>query len=66
MKAIINHIPRTIFGVKYTYKDGEDIQLNCIDYCYSKNNQDNRIKYLSNYPLFYNSITPIKWLIKPE
>lgn len=65
MKIINNHIPRTIFGIKYTYKDEDITEFNCIDYYTNINKRDKIILKISN-DKRYSDIKKLKWLIKPN
>lgn len=66
-KIIINHIPRTIFGVKFDFHNamGDEIQYNCLRTKNTKKEQEEEIKRLHQYPQLYKNIVELKWIIKP-
>ena len=62
---IMEHIPRTIFAVKYNMKISKDITIiNKVNMCNTKNEQDKLLITLNKQPKTYSEIKPIKWLIK--
>ena len=62
---INHHIPRCIFGVKYTAKSNTRIDFNLIKRFDTKKEQLYFMKDLEQYPTLYEDIKPLKWLIKP-
>lgn len=71
-KTIINnHIPRTIFGVKYNhyyfdeYKKKDIIEMNCLKTFEKKKEQLIFIQEMKCYPEDYSDIKELKWCIKP-
>lgn len=66
MKIINNHIPRTIFGVKYD-RDNQDgsKDFNVCERFDTKGEQLRRIEHLKVHPDLYSDIKELKWLIKP-
>ena len=65
MLMIIEHIPRTIHGIKFCYKDGSgNISFN-VEMFLTKKEQLEEIDKLKSKPELYSDIKELKWLIKP-
>lgn len=70
MKIINNHIPRTIFGVKYNFKYDKVLMLNVLVLRDDKGNfltHNDQIKFINKLKkdVTVSGIKPLKWLIKP-
>jgi hypothetical protein len=64
-KIIVEHIPRTIFGVRYNMKVGEHTTIiNMLHFVETKGQQDKLIIKLNKKPETYSEVTPLKWMIK--
>jgi hypothetical protein len=63
--VIMEHIPRTLFGVKYNMKmNSETTIMNMVNMCNTKNEQDKLIVTLCKKPEIYSDVKPIKWSLK--
>jgi hypothetical protein len=66
-QVIMEHIPRTLFGVKYNMKISSQVTImNMITMCNTKNEQDKLVVTLSKKPEIYSEVKPIKWSLKAE
>jgi len=64
-RIIVEHIPRTIFGVRYNMKMGSDTTIvNMLNYVETKGQQDKLIIKLNKKPEIYSEVTPVKWMMK--
>jgi hypothetical protein len=67
IKTIVNeHIPRTIFGVKYNVHKYDTITLNCTKRFDTHKEALSEIAELEKYPMLYKDIKVIKWIIRDE
>ena len=63
-RFIMEHIPRTLFAVKYNVKMSEETTyVNRYTLCPTKNSQDKMVNNLKNNPN-YSEVKPIKWSLK--
>lgn len=64
MKILMEHIPRTIFAVKYNHRiDENTLVMNEYKICRTKNAQDKLINKLRE-DENYSEVKPIKWSLR--